>query len=189
MDPTVTAALVVGAVLGGAAVAAVLRPWAPRSHRRHVSLDPLTGVADRRSGERRISRLVPGDAVVMVDVDNFKAVNDSAGHAEGDNVLRAFAATLARSVRAVDLVARWGGDEFLVVIAGAGDAALSVTQRLHAAWASAAAPSHRAQNGHAVTCSAGVAIHGTGDPAATVAAADVAMFAAKRAGRDRVAAA
>ncbi|HVE94642.1 MAG TPA: GGDEF domain-containing protein [Acidimicrobiales bacterium] len=152
------------------------------THSQPLTLDPLTGVADRRSGERRVSTLKPGDAVVMVDIDKFKAVNDSFGHAEGDVVLRAFAATLAQSVRSADLVARWGGDEFVVVIAGAGDAALSVTRRLHAAWA---ADPRR----HSVTCSAGVAVYEGGDPSNTVAAADAAMFVAKRSGRDRVTAA
>lgn len=182
MDATVLAALAAGAALGAVVTYAALRGRGAPTAAGPGQLDPLTGVADRRAGEARIAGLRPGDAVVMVDIDHFKVVNDTSGHPHGDTVLRAFASSLAASVRADDMVARWGGDEFLLVLAGAGKASLRITQRLHAAWA-AGSPEP------AVTCSAGVAVYAGGDPASVVAAADAAMFAAKRAGRDRVSAA
>jgi len=178
----VIAALVAGLVLGAAGAVALTQARRPVTRPTAPSLDPLTGVADRRAGEDRIADLAARDAVVMIDIDKFKAVNDGSGHAAGDAVLREFAAAVTRSVRSDDLVARWGGDEFLVVLAGAGDAALAITERLHAAWAGFC-------DGQTITCSAGVSVHTTGDPLRTVAAADAAMFAAKRAGRARVAAA
>jgi diguanylate cyclase (GGDEF)-like protein len=141
--------------------------------------DPLTGLADRRGGERDLRRLRPGDAVVMLDIDNFKSVNDNYGHLAGDAVLRSFAASVASSVRASDQVSRWGGDEFLIVLRGAAGVALAVTRRLHDSWTAAGVEPR-------VTCCAGVAVHQGGDPLVTLAAADAAMFEAKRAGRDRV---
>ena len=89
----------------------------------HVDTDPLTGVLNRRGFERELKRALAylkrydtSAALLFVDLDRFKAINDSHGHAAGDAVLRAVAMVIARQVRASDLVARLGGDEFVVLL-------------------------------------------------------------------------
>ncbi len=86
-----------------------------------ASLDPLTGLANRRafeeSFERRISRRM-SFLVIMMDLNDFKLVNDTFGHMAGDSLLTQFAAELKNQFRATDLVSRWGGDEFVVLVDG-----------------------------------------------------------------------
>ncbi|HEV2620097.1 MAG TPA: diguanylate cyclase [Acidobacteriaceae bacterium] len=82
--------------------------------------DALTGVANRRGAEARMERLIAQQqkhCVVMLDLNCFKRVNDSYGHAAGDDLLKKFADELHKNMRSTDLVARWGGDEFVVVMA------------------------------------------------------------------------
>lgn len=90
--------------------------------RREAALDPLTNVANRRTFERTCREWVqpnrPGFVMAMIDVDDFKLINDQYGHAIGDRVLVAVAETLTRQLRAHDLVARLGGDEFVVLASG-----------------------------------------------------------------------
>jgi diguanylate cyclase (GGDEF)-like protein len=81
--------------------------------------DGLTGVANRRGAEARMERLIAQKqkhCVVMLDLNRFKQVNDSYGHAAGDDLLKKFADELKKNMRSTDLVARWGGDEFVVVL-------------------------------------------------------------------------
>jgi diguanylate cyclase (GGDEF)-like protein len=81
--------------------------------------DALTGVANRRGAEARMERLIAQrqkHCVVMLDLNRFKQVNDSFGHAAGDDLLKKFADELKKNMRSTDLVARWGGDEFVVVL-------------------------------------------------------------------------
>lgn len=148
-----------------------------------------TGLDDalrRHFGDRQALPLV----LLAVDVDRFKAINDSHGHATGDRVLRAVADTLARHVRPYDLVARVGGEEFLVCCPAAErDIALALAERLRAAVAAQTTAAGEA----ALRCtvSIGVAwpctsLAGVDDAAAE---ADRALYRAKEAGRDRVMAA
>jgi diguanylate cyclase (GGDEF)-like protein/PAS domain S-box-containing protein len=91
--------------------------------RRSADEDPLTGLANRRAFERDLSALIarPGEhgALLYVDVDGFKAINDTRGHAHGDSLLRAIATLLDVNTRDGDICARIGGDEFAVVLPGA----------------------------------------------------------------------
>ena len=151
--------------------------------------DPLTGLDNRRRMTEvlqnevlRSRRLKHSFAVLMADVDHFKAYNDTHGHPAGDEVLKRVAAVLRETMRDVDTVARYGGEEFFVVMPetrarGAADLAERVRKRL------ALAP-----QAEAVTLSFGIAefpTHGSaGD--SLIRAADQALYEAKGAGRDRV---
>lgn len=86
-----------------------------------AALDPLTGVANRRSFERYLERCLQSAmpfSLMMLDLNDFKAVNDRFGHTAGDSLLTQFAADLRSQFRSTDFVGRWGGDEFVVIMAG-----------------------------------------------------------------------
>lgn len=140
-----------------------------------ASIDPLTGLANRRALGRILGRLRAGQAVVMIDLDHFKAVNDTLGHQEGDAVLRALGRTLSATLRASDRAGRYGGEEFVVVL-GAAAGAGPFLERLRRAWTTT--------RPHPITFSAGIAVVGANTQHA-VAAADRAMYRAKQGGRDR----
>ena len=116
-------AVLLGALVGlGLAFLALRENRRFRRARREVLFDPLTGVASRLGLERRLAldwpRAVRYDrplGVLVLDVNDFKQINDTHGHAAGDKLLRRVAATIATRIRASDLVARTGGDEFVVV--------------------------------------------------------------------------
>jgi diguanylate cyclase (GGDEF)-like protein len=150
--------------------------------------DGLTGLANRRLFEETLQREAARShrrraplALVVIDVDHFKDVNDTVGHQAGDAVLREVAQAMVANTKASDLPARYGGDEFVVLLpdCATGDA-LVVAERLRAAIA-------RDVTAVPVKVSAGVGAMpenaGTGDR--LVAAADAALYAAKREGRDR----
>jgi len=140
--------------------------------------DDLTGVGNRRRGNDLLDSMVPGDAVALLDLDNFKVVNDTLGHAEGDRVLVDLGQYLLESVRDADCVARFGGEEFLVLLRGAGDGAGVIVERLLAGWRA---------TGATVTLSAGTALHVAGcTPEATLKRADGLLYQAKAEGRDCV---
>lgn len=145
--------------------------------------DPLTRLGNRRLIDMTAERHADYPWAVFVDVDNFKAINDTFSHGVGDAVLRALGGIVRSQARETDLVARFGGDEFLVLLAGGGDAAGALAERVqHAvaahAWGALA-------DGLQVTVSIGV---GPTDSARADrwAAADAALLEAKRAGRNRV---
>ena len=162
------------------------------------SLDPLTGLSNRRhlaEQAPRVWRQARRDgtrvAAMVLDLDHFKKLNDAHGHAAGDEVLRAVARALSRTVRPADVLARTGGEE-LVVVGLVGDPAEAghLAERLRAAVAAT-----QAEHGHAVTASIGVSLARPADGDSPTEAlwrlidrADAAMYQAKSEGRDRVAA-
>jgi len=154
--------------------------------------DQLTGLRNRRYLMRHLAgQLRAGGplAALLMDVDHFKRVNDGHGHPAGDAVLREVAARLRENVRASDVVGRYGGEEFLVVMsAGLPDDAFAVAERLRRAIA--ATPVPIAGGSLAVTASFGVAFAHPGmAPETLLDAADAALYRAKAGGRNRVEAA
>ncbi len=160
--------------------------------RRLAERDHLTGLLNRRRVEEELEEVLAGvrrhghrAALVLVDLDHFKAVNDREGHEAGDRVLSFVAATLATRVREEDAVGRLGGDEFAVILRDATlEAAEVVASELVALIAGSGYTRDRG-----VTMSAGVAAltSETRNAQDALHAADLAMYAAKEAGRDQVA--
>jgi len=140
-----------------------------------ASTDSLTGLPNRRMLERALGRLSADDTVIMLDLDHFKQVNDTFGHAAGDAVLRVFGHVLGATVRGRDTVGRFGGEEFVVVLPSM-QGADAFLDRLRAEWLT--------KRPFPVTFSAGIAAS-TGDPDETVHLADEALYQAKKAGRDQ----
>ena len=154
--------------------------------------DMLTGLANRRHADEVLRRTIASArrhrrpvCAVLVDIDHFKGVNDRYGHAGGDSVLRAVAGRLAAGLREADLAARWGGEEFLLLLPDADDAT-GVCERVRVAI-----------SGEPVCLDDGTAIgvsasfgwaSWTGEETAEalVGRADVALYEAKSGGRDRV---
>jgi len=154
--------------------------------------DPLTGLPNRLAYERHIAGIEHGmrnegriACVAAFDIDHFKLINDTYGHAAGDAVLRIVSKCLARELEGSAFVARYGGEEFVVVFGGmAPDAARLIAEGLCATVASLAF--HASSKPVKVTMSGGLACFGATEKAATVFdRADRALYAAKRAGRNR----
>jgi diguanylate cyclase (GGDEF)-like protein len=140
--------------------------------------DDLTGLGNRRRANSLLDSLEDGDALVILDLDHFKRVNDTLGHHRGDQVLQELGDYLRRVVRDHDLVARYGGEEFIVVIRSTGQDAVGVVQRMLDGWRALGPPS---------TLSAGLAVKRTGDTwSDTFRAADASLYQAKELGRDRL---
>jgi diguanylate cyclase (GGDEF)-like protein len=152
-----------------------------------AATDPLTGLANRRGCEKSIAGEISRAererkplSCIMLDIDRFKQVNDTMGHQAGDQVLREISAMLRQSVRAYDIVARWGGEEFLVVLPGADlDAARQLAERIRVGVQTLPTGT--------VTISAGAAEFDSDyDFEATLRTADRRMYEAKAAGRNCV---
>ncbi|MBA2667907.1 MAG: GGDEF domain-containing protein [Trueperaceae bacterium] len=160
-----------------------------RTMRRLANTDALTTLANRRHAEeqfvrelRRAERYGRMFSVLMIDIDHFKDLNDRHGHHAGDEVLVDLARRIERMVRAADTIARWGGEEFLLL---APETSLADAQRLaemirHHVDANALAERYR------ITISLGVATYRAGDTVQSVVArADAALYLAKREGRNQ----
>ncbi|MFC5287141.1 GGDEF domain-containing protein [Actinokineospora guangxiensis] len=151
---------------------------------RQALQDPLTGLPNRRALDERLEALAGNPtnhplAIALVDLDGFKGVNDRMSHAEGDDVLRVVAATMRDALRGSDMVARYGGDEFIVLLAGAPLAAAEAALR-RALTAVADLPHDLS---HGVTLSIGVvALRPHETAVRALARADAAMYQAKRRG-------
>lgn len=150
--------------------------------------DPLTGLANRELFIDRLEQAIADSkrskasrAVMVIDLNDFKAINDGHGHAAGDHVLKTVASRLRTTLRATDTVARLGGDEFGILLSGntSRNYALSVAEKLAAALAEPI-PLHKRTI--ATSGSIGVALYGPGDGgvSAVLDRADSAMYSAKR---------
>lgn len=149
--------------------------------------DALTGLYNRRAGEAWINDAIkerkPGVGLILFDVDRFKQINDQHGHAAGDEVLKVVAGRCSSAIRGDDVLMRWGGEEFLVLLRGVDRAALAVV----AESLRTVCRRHPIDNVGTVTASFGATLWHAGEAIEeTLQRADTAMYAAKKAGRDRV---
>ena len=157
--------------------------------------DDLTGLLNRRAildrmqlEQRRRLRSGSPLLIAQLDIDHFKAVNDTHGHAAGDLVLQSFADTVRRNVRDTDVLARWGGEEFVLLLCDTPAAdAVALMERLRQAVQAMQVPVAQGGQPITVTVSIGLARHTPADPlAGTLERADQALYAAKAGGRNRV---
>jgi diguanylate cyclase (GGDEF)-like protein len=157
--------------------------------RQGALFDPLTGALNRRGLDAELAALQAGGqgvAVLAIDLDHFKAVNDAHGHAAGDLVLQRFADVVRGSIRSEDVFARVGGEEFMLVLRGLSpDDVMGTAERIRQRVAALVVDVDDARV--QVTCSLGVAHARDGARMPTLRLlADEALYAAKRDGRDRI---
>lgn len=160
--------------------------------RRQAETDPLTWLFNRRHFDRRLEaeanrakRSQHLLALLIVDVDRFKQINDRFGHRAGDHVLKSVAAAITQAVRLYDVPTRYGGDEFAVLLPEADtEAASVVARRIIERTTAMPLPAAMADAGSTISLSIGVATYPrpSADPSTLVEAADAAMYRAKRAG-------
>jgi diguanylate cyclase (GGDEF)-like protein len=186
------------ALLFTIAIAFILLAMAKeRTEHRHKTaalIDPLTGVANRRAflqdGEAQLKRQAADPrpiAVMLLDLDNFKSINDRFGHAVGDHVLELFAGVAGRAMRRMDLFGRLGGEEFAALLFDVTrERALAVAEEIRSTFA--AASSQVDSKALDATVSIGIVIShdATLDLAALLAQADHALYRAKDNGRNRI---
>lgn len=183
-DPGSLAALRLGAVLPDFLEAARLVLDRQRGDLRRgeeASRDHLTGVLTRRAWMRRVSGAAPGDGICLIDLDNFKALNDTNGHAAGDAVLRAIGGLMLRTFRVSDSCGRYGGDEFVCFAPGLPAGILMVRcGEFRRAW-----EQERPAAAALVGLSIGVAEVRDQGGRAALGSADSAMYRGKTAGGNR----
>ncbi len=159
---------------------------------RAALLDPLTELPNRRFIDQELEVKLEEErrygwpfAVALVDVDHFKAVNDTHGHDVGDAVLQTVSRTLRGASRGPDIVGRWGGEEFLILLTNIhGEGAVGAVERMRAMVGASVTPGEPPVR---VTVSIGVAQHRAGEPLSDlIKRADERLYAAKEGGRDRV---
>jgi diguanylate cyclase (GGDEF)-like protein len=140
--------------------------------------DELTGLGNRRKGDQLLESLSDGDALLLIDLDRFKVVNDTFGHAEGDRLLTFLGQFLRGALHDNSEIFRYGGDELVIIQRANGHEPIDLAERVLHGW--------RLLN-PTTTLSIGIAVHHPGHSLAqTFGEADSALYEAKRAGRDRV---
>lgn len=164
--------------------------------RRHLALeahiDALTGISNRRSIDQSLTAMLSSAVrhdtrlgFLMIDVDNFKAINDRYGHPVGDEVLKGVATRIRSCLRVEDVVGRWGGEEFVVLVSSTtGPGAETVAERIRSCIA--ATPFVSSQHELPATISIGVALNSVDDRDGLIGRADAALYLAKETGRNRV---
>lgn len=179
-------ALIVASVpVFGALTLALNQQRLVRAHRQQALTDPLTGLPNRRALLESMTELAGEAALVVFDIDRFKSINDTHGHARGDQVIALFAETLSHHLAPGQIAARLGGEEFILVCPNASISDLRTqSDRLRRDFTERALSRHSL----AITASGGLStgeIGGEHFPA-TMAAADRALYRAKQLGRDRL---
>jgi diguanylate cyclase (GGDEF)-like protein len=163
--------------------------------RRQAMFDPLTRLWNRRGATDLLNAALKEAAkydhslgICLADIDNFKQVNDQFGHQVGDQVLRRVASSIVASVRPQDIVCRYGGEEFLVIVHDVDEkGCAAIGERICAGMR--AVPIHTRDGSVSATISIGVALRNRANPVSSehlIALADAALYQSKRAGRDRV---
>lgn len=156
------------------------------------TMDPLTGFPNHRkvieSLDDSLALCASGEpcAVLFIDIDFFKAINDTCGHAAGDSTLKEFCLVVSETLNGIGFFGRWGGEEFVAILPGMqGEEAREIAESIRKAVSEFA---FSAGNGGHVTCSIGVAVYPTDgrDRASIAESADRAMYAAKCLGRNQV---
>lgn len=169
------------------------RKIAEQELERRATTDPLTGLANRRAFfERAEAELLRAKragedlAVLLIDIDHFKKINDTKGHQAGDEVLVMLAKRVVATLREIDIIARYGGEEFIALLAGDAGGVLQSAERLRAAFDGV--PIATNAGDIAITISIGVAfVESLDDPLeATIEKADAALYESKNQGRNRV---
>jgi len=173
---------------------AMAKERAEQSHKTAAMVDPLTGLINRRGFFQESARIARRQAqnpqlaaVLLVDLDKFKSINDRFGHAVGDKVLQIFAETAIQTVRPSDVVGRLGGEEFAAVLHNVGrERALVIAERMRAAFAEATATVDGCAVG--ATASVGMVLSDCPefDVSELLVQADKALYEAKERGRNRV---
>jgi diguanylate cyclase (GGDEF)-like protein len=197
--PDVELPLLIGGVgiSMAALLAALILVWSRnermRRLEREASHDPLTGLGNRRSFDDGLRREVArsrrqgtSGAMLMIDLDDFKRVNDTGGHPAGDRLLKEVAGLLRRRVRETDVLARIGGDEFAIVLPNTG---VEEAKLVAEAIGTTIRENARPDSDDPVTASIGIAVFGEDprlSPESIASEADTAMYAAKDGGRDGV---
>ena len=162
-------------------------------HRSLASRDALTGLLNRRSmlellhlEQRRCLRGKSTMLLVVMDLDHFKVINDRYGHAAGDRALQCFADTVRQAIRSGDVLARWGGEEFVLLLTNVElPVAKAMLERVGRTLQNTLVP--QAPHQLRITVSCGLALHVAGEsPEATLERADRALYEAKHLGRNRV---
>jgi diguanylate cyclase (GGDEF)-like protein len=161
--------------------------------RRSANVDGLTGLGSRsffeRAAGRRVEQAMDNGtplSCVLLDVDDFKAYNDSHGHDAGDEILRCVARIMRESARADDLVGRYGGEEFVLLVNGGAEGALEVAERIRETVERECVPEN--PPGHPITVSLGVVplSEETKSLERLIAIADAEMYRSKKTGKNRV---
>lgn len=152
---------------------------------KQYKFDGLTGIRNRRSMEedlKKVRKNYSGEtSLILIDVDHFKSINDSYGHNVGDIVLRAVAHNISKSIRPNDIVCRWGGEEFLILVNGDRHAARDMAERIRLSVENLPITTGK------VTVSAGISMLNKEENfSLAVGCADKALYEAKRNGRNKV---